>query len=454
LLEFAHALAQRPLAPHLAAQARRCLLDNLGCGLFGASQPWTRIMRAEIEAEQPLGTCSVFGSERTAAAPAAALVNGTAIHGFELDDLIPAAIVHPGTVVVPAALAAAESAGASGSQLLAAIVAGYEVIARVSLALGAEPSQRGFHKTSVAGPVAAAVAASIALRSSVDETECAVGLACSMASGIKAYAAGGAGGMVKRMHAGRAAEAGVRAAQLARRGFTGPANALDGRLGLLEVFSGAAARPEALVQDLRERWFIDDVWVKVYPLCGWIQGVAQLLLQLRGEGPLRAQDVKRIRVGTSAFAVAHNGNPAPADEMEAQYSIPYCAALAATADPADPAAFGLAAISAPELRELARRVELGVDAECDAVYPQRFGTRVELELANGERRQGATLDPHGTAADPLTGAELERKFARLALQSPQPLDAAAIAAAVRECDRAADVRALTRHLRPAGSSPQ
>ena len=85
LLEFAHALAQGPLAPRLAAQAKRCLLDNLGCGLFGASQPWTRLMRAEIEAEQPLGACSVFGSARTAAAPAAALVNGTAIHGFELD---------------------------------------------------------------------------------------------------------------------------------------------------------------------------------------------------------------------------------------------------------------------------------------------------------------------------------------------------------------------------------
>jgi 2-methylcitrate dehydratase PrpD len=163
---------------------------------------------------------------------------------------------------------------------------------------------------------------------------------------------------------------------------------------------------------------------------------------------LRVQDVKRIRVGTSAFAVRHNGNPAPGDEMEAQYSIPYCAALAATADPGDPAAFELAAIRAPDLRELARRVELAVDAECDAVYPQRFGTRVELELAGGERRQGCTLDPHGTPADPLTDAELEAKFVRLAAHAPQPVDAAAIAGCVQHCERAADLRTLTRNLRP------
>src|SRR5690606_20484144 len=127
----------------------------------------------------------------------------------------------PGTVIIPAVLAAGEAAGSSGSQNLAAIVAGYEATARISLALGVEPSQRGFHKTSVVGPVAAAIAAGTAMELTVSELQNAVGLACSMASGIKAFAAGAGGGMVKRMHAGRAAEAGVRAAQLARRGFTG-----------------------------------------------------------------------------------------------------------------------------------------------------------------------------------------------------------------------------------------
>jgi len=447
LIEFTHALAEQPLPEAIARQARRCLLDNIGCGLFGASQPWTRIMLAEVQADATQGSCSAYGVEATMAAAAAALTNGTAIHGFELDDVIPAALVHPGTVIVPAVLAAGEAADGSGARVLAAIVAGYEAMARISLALGLEPSQRGFHKTGVVGPIAAAIAAGVTLRLTVPQMQSAVGLAGSMASGIKAFAGGGGGGMVKRMHAGRAAEAGVRAAQLAKRGFTGPSNALDGHLGLLEVFAGASAQPTQLTAGLGAHWYIDDVWMKVYPICGWIQGVTQLLLDLRGSAPLAARQVNKVVVATSAFAVKHNGNAAPQDEMEAQYSIPYCAALALTGDPADPNAFDLAAIGDPDKRDIARRVHLEVDAESDAAYPARFGSRITLELANGETRRAFTLDPHGTAADPLDNDELEGKFRRLASFSPRLVDADAILRTVEQVQEMASIRRLTAHLR-------
>jgi len=449
LIEFAHTLANRPLSANIARQAKRCLLDNLGCGLFGASQPWTRLMLAEVEADGTQGPCSAYGVATTMAAAAAALTNGTAIHGFELDDVIPAALVHPGTVIVPAVLAAAEASNTSGARTLAAIVAGYEAMARISLALGLEPSQRGFHKTGVVGPLAAAIAAGVAMQATVPQMQSAVGLAGSMASGIKAFAGGGGGGMVKRMHAGRAAEAGVRAAQLARRGFTGPTNALDGHLGLLEVFAGASADPSQLTEGLGEHWYLDDVWMKVYPICGWIQGVTQLLLELRGQAPLDAAQVKRVVIATSAFAVKHNANPAPQDEMEAQYSIPYCTSLALTGDPADPRAFDLAAIADRDKRDLARRVSVQVDPQSDAAYPARFGSRITLELANGETRRAFTLDPHGTAADPLDDAELESKFRRLAGFSPLAVDRDAILHAAAEVESLASIRTLTAHLRGA-----
>jgi 2-methylcitrate dehydratase PrpD len=195
-------------------------------------------MADEIFADGSEGPCSVLGSPRTAPPALAALCNGTAAHGFELDDLLPASIVHPGTVIIPAVFAAAEASNASGMALLRGIVAGYECMSRLSLALGLEPSHRGFLKTSVVGPVAAAIASGVVMSLSSDELVCAAGLACSTASGIKAYAGGSGGGMVKRMHAGRAAEAGVRMARLAQRGFTGPRAAVDGRYGLLEVFAG------------------------------------------------------------------------------------------------------------------------------------------------------------------------------------------------------------------------
>ncbi len=448
LFEFAAQSANVAIPGTAIDNARRCLLDALGCGLFGAAQPWSAILSAQLLAEKSQGVSTVFGHRATLAPANAALANGTAIHGFELDDLLPAAIIHPGTVIVPALLATAEACDTSMENLLRAIVVGYEVTSRLSLAMGPEPSQRGFHKTSVVGPVASAIACGVLMKLNATQIAWAAGLAASMASGVKAYTAGGS--MVKRMHAGWAASSGVRAALLARDGFTAPAGAVDGKLGLLEVFGGKSADVTQLTRALNEAdqaWAIDGVWFKVFPLCGWIQGVAQQLLQMRGARPLAAADIKKVTVGTSAFAVHHNGNYAPADTMDAQYSIPYCSALALTGDPADPRNFEAAAFNDPALRALAAQVELKVDAECDAVYPRRFGSRVKLQLANGEIRQSLTLDPHGTAADPCSDAELEEKFTRLATLAPLRLDTGAIARAIRNTSPGAGARQLGTLLR-------
>jgi 2-methylcitrate dehydratase PrpD len=431
---------------HSAIQnARSCLLDALGCGLFGAAQPWSAILAAQLLAEKSQGSATVLGHRETLSPAAAVLANGTAIHGFELDDLLPAALIHPGTVIVPALFAVAEACDAKMADLLRAIVIGYEVTSRLSLALGPEPTQRGFHKTSVVGPVASAIASGVIMKLDAAQIGHAAGLACSMASGIKAYTVGG--GMVKRMHAGWAASSGVRAALLAGDGFTAPAGAVDGRFGQLEVFGGKSADAAQLTCDLGHEWAINGVWFKVYPLCGWIQGVAQLLLKLRGTQPLAAADIKKVVVGTSRFAVEHNGNYSPADTMDAQYSIPYCAALSLTGDPADPRNFEAAAYNDPTLRALASQVELKVDSECDAVYPRHFASRVTLYLANGEVKEALTLDPHGTAVDPCSVEEIANKFKRLAALAPLKIDANAIADAVGDARFGASVRQLGALLR-------
>ena len=450
LIDFAATLKSDAI-PHAAFDnAKRCLLDAIGCGLFGAGQPWSKIIAAQMFAEQSQGTATVLGHAAPLAAPAAALCNGTAIHGFELDDLLSAAVIHPGTVIVPAVLAAAESSNASGEQLLRALVIGYEVTARISLAIGMQASHQGFHKTSIVGPVASAIAVSCVLNLNVEQISDAAGIGASMASGIKAYVAGG--GMVKRMHPGWAAASGVRAALLARDGFTGAGGALDGRYGLLDVFGGKTALPEQLTQALGERWAINEVWFKVSPACGWVQGVVQLLGQMRGQmnggKPFAADQIKKVVVGTSRFAVNGNSNPAPADTMDAQYSIPYCAALTLTGDPNDPRAFEPAVFNDPALRAIASRVETRVDDECEAVYPKRFGSRVQLHLASGEVKEALTLDPHGTPADPCSEQELKDKFARLAALSPLKVDSEAITHAVQRLENSATVRELSGALRP------
>src|SRR5258706_12817569 len=197
LIEFTHELKLESLPPDIVTRAKGCLLDSLGCALFGSLQPWAKIMAEEMLAEGSRGRSTIVGQKQTVSAPAAALCNGTATHGFELDDLLDEAIVHPGAIIVPAALAAAESVDASGSRLLLGIVAGYEAMNRIGLALGMEPAHRGFHKTSVAGPAGAAIAAGVVIELTRAQLSAAVGLACSTASGIKSFATGTGGGIME-----------------------------------------------------------------------------------------------------------------------------------------------------------------------------------------------------------------------------------------------------------------
>ena len=447
LIEFIHALKLETLPPDIVSRAKGCLLDTLGCALFGSLQPWARIMAEEMTAEGSRGRSTIIGREQTVSAPAAALCNGTAAHGFELDDLLDEAIVHPGAIIIPAALAAAESANASGARLLLGIVAGYEVLNRVGLAAGTEPAHRGFHKTTVIGPVGATVAAGVILGLSTEQLMAATGLACSTSSGIKSFAAGTGGGMMKRMHAGRAAESGVRMAQLAARDFTGPPTAIDGKFGLLEVYGGKTARPELMTAGLGQDWAMTTVFVKVYSCCSWIQGAIQQLVALRGPRPLKPDEVKQVRIGVSSYAAKNNGEPAPVDIMGAQYSFPYCAALALAGDPADPGMYLEKEIGDAGRRALARRVELYVDEQMEAAYPKHYGSRIELVLAGGERRTSFVLDPHGFPADPVTEPERIEKFNRLAGKVKPAARASEITAAVQRVEKLASGRELMELIR-------
>jgi 2-methylcitrate dehydratase PrpD len=453
LLAFAHGLALDDLPAGVVDNAKACLLDALGCGIFGSGQTWSRILADEMLADGTTGHGTVIGRQKQLSAPAAALCNGTAIHGFELDDLIAESITHPAACVIPAAIAAAEAVDASGARLLEAIVAGYEIMHRVGLALGTEPARKGFHTTSLVAPIACAVAAGKVMSLSLDQLQSAAGLACSAASGIKSFAAGHGGGMVKRLHLGRSAEAGVRMAQLASRGFLGPPFGLDSRFGLLEVFGGAGAQADKMTRDLGQAWAIGDVWFKVYPICGWIQSVVQLVVELRGGRPVAAEAVSAIEVGVSRYAAQNNGEAAPVDTMGAQYSIPYCVAAALLGDPRDPAWFQPDAVNDPITGKLAGKVTIVIDPAVEAVYPAKFGARVKLTLADGTVSERTVLECHGTPSDPCSNQEQLDKFRLLA---GTRLSAAAVKELARLIDTVATlpVRVLTGPLRFGGEIPR
>ncbi len=448
LLEFLRTLAVADLPEATRERAGHCLIDAVGCGLFGSDMPWSRLLVDEMAEEKPSGSCTVLGHDLQQPAAAAALCNGTAIHGFELDDIIAGTVMHPAAAVVPAALAVAEATGADGAQLLKGLIAGYEAMHRIGLAVGLEPLERGFHTTSLIAPVAAAVAAGIVLELGRDELRAAVGLSCSAASGIKSFADGRGGGMVKRLHLGRAAEAGVRLAQLAGRGFSGPPQALESRFGLLRVYGGERSDPARLTDGLGESWAVDQVWFKVFPICGWIQGVAQLVTELRGPVPLDADAVAAIEVGVSAYAARNNGEPAPEDVMGAQYSIPYCAAAAACGDLRDPGMFDDRKLSDPKIRSLARRVEVHVDPEAEAAYPERSAARVTLTLATGETSERMVLDCEGTPANPCSPDQHLEKFRILSKRHVSPEGADRFLRLAQNLMSLDSARALTAALSP------
>lgn len=447
LIDFLQRLDVKSVPAAVTDIAKWCLLDSLGCVMFGSTQEWSRIMREEMSAEGARGDSTVVGCAKPFAAPAAALCNGTAGHGFELDDLLDEPIVHPGAIIIPAALATAESVNASGARLLLGIIAGYESMNRIGLAMGLEPAHRGFHKTTLVGPVGAAIAAGVVMNLTPERLLGAAALGCSTASGIKSFAAGTGGGMMKRMHAGRAAESGVRMAQLAARDFSAPPSAIDGKFGLLEVYGGKDIAPRELVADLGKRWATENVYVKVYSCCSWIQAAVQQLVALRGDRLYAPQDVAKIRIGVSSYAAKNNGAVAPPDIMGAQYSFPYCAALALTADPADPSMYTEREIAHAGRRELAKRVELYVDPEMEAAYPKHYGSRIDVELASGKTLKSFVMDPHGMPADPVTEAERLAKFRRLSAPVVPAAKAEEIIRKVRAVETVASARELSALLK-------
>lgn len=442
LFEFIADFGRKELPARLADAAVSRLMDTLGCMLYGGGQEWTQILLKTTAGFA--GKATVFGGT-SLPAELAALCNGTAAHGFELDDLLTEALAHPGAVVVPAALAVAEEDGADGSRLLKAIVAGYEVMGRLGRALGPEASRRGWHLTGVAGPASSAIAAGVLLGFDAAKLANAVGIACASAGGNKSFTS--TGGMVKRLHAGLASRAGVTAARLAARGFTGPVGALDGEFGLLDVVAGSSKRPERLAASLGEDFEILHTTVKIYPCCAVLQSTLEAVLRLRKEHGLRSDNLVRLDVGASERAVTQNNERNPADIMAAQYSLPFSAALALDGDPQDPRLFSVAALSDPIIRGRMKKVTMHVDDTMQAAYPRSMGATVVADLSDGRRVGAEVLNAHGTALAPCSDAELEAKFRRLAGLAIGERATADVLGALKELMRGGSVVRLSQTLR-------
>ena len=405
LAAFVARTGPRDVPPEVRRQAAWWILDWLGCAVAGlATRPGGMLVRHT--ADQPVGIASCVGLVHGRGTQVAALHNGGVSHIVEMDDVDRASVIHPGAVVIPAALAAAERVDATGRDLLTAVVLGYEVAIRIGESVG--PTHYfHWHNTATCGVFGAAAAAGWLLRLEAQQLTWALGNAGTQAGGLWEFIAEGA--MSKHLHAGRAAANGVLAAELAALGFTGATRILDGRQGFFAA-TAPDGDPSAVTRDLGSGWKLPGVSIKPYPSCRHTHSAVDAALRLRAEHRLAAADVDRVEIGGYHSVLDLTDNPTPGHLYAAKFSVQYCVARALTDGALLLGDFTDERIAEPSVRDLMGRTSVRLDPALDARYPREFPAEVRLILRDGRTVRALVANPKGDPEAPLTTDELSAKF--------------------------------------------
>jgi 2-methylcitrate dehydratase PrpD len=443
------------IPPHARDAARLHLLDAIGVGLAaGATGAGAPYLKAAPMLNGSGGPASIFYSGDGFSAATAALANGGMIHGLEYDDTHTGSIVHGSSVLAAAALAAAESAGSSGEDLLAAYIKGWEVLIRIGLAAPGKFQAQGFQITSVGGTIAAALVASDLFGLDEARSVYAAGIALSQSSGVFEFLTNGS--TVKSLHAGWAAHGGVTAATLAGAGLTGPLTAFEGEFGLFRRFAfdtDAASRFAASIETLGIQWHLPQAAFKFYPCCHYIHPFIEAIEIALARNPDRA--VASIVCEVPPGAAALISEPwarklTPRTGHEARYSLPIALAARLVDGAVTPATFA----DAPRADIVARAASISARAMTDADFPNRFEARLHVTFADADTVEIYVDDVYGGARRPPAREAVCKKFRQNAGLTGGEDDVLALENAVLAIERkpvAAITQAL-RRLRPVAVS--
>ncbi|MCG6930052.1 MAG: MmgE/PrpD family protein, partial [Desulfofustis sp.] len=429
------------------------LLDFLGCALRGSL---TESFKPASFLAQKHGagvdTVPVIGTAERSEVSYFALATGIAAHSIELDDVVNHASLHPAVAVIPAALGVCYEQKQSGNKCIEAIVAGYELMVKLGIALDpAAHYARGFHPTGTCGTFGAAVAAGKLLELDADQLQHAIGIAGSQAAGSMEFLADGA--YTKRFHAGWSAHGGVVAASLARNGFTGPATIIEGKFGFLRSYS-SKFQPEAVLQKWGTPFEILNTSIKPHACCRYNQGSIDCIGALMTEHGLREADIARVTVAVLDAGFALVAEPAeqkqkPLSVVDAQFSMPFGAALAIRYGDAFINRYVEEEIERPEIRSLMKKVSCVRDVELNRNFPVLWPARVTIETADGRTLTKQLTYPKGDPENPLSWEELIAKFKALASAVLPPAQCDEIVKLVREIDRTERIETLMHSLRQA-----
>jgi 2-methylcitrate dehydratase PrpD len=409
---FAAKLRYEDLPPEVAERAKRLILDITG-----------NIIRARNDAESTpslisaveklglaQGECSVMGDDASYAPTAAALINGTLAHSLDFDDTHAEGSIHSSAPIVPAALAAAEMCDASGKELIAAVVAGYEVQIRLSLALNPTAHyDQGFHPTATCGVFGAAAAAGKLLCLDAKGIQSAFGIALSQAAGTMEFLTEGA--WTKRSHVGQAAQNGLICAVMAGEGFKGPEEAFEGRYGFLHAYS-PKSEPDKVIAGLGETWETMRIAVKPYPSCRYSHAAIDGIISLMKEHGFSASDVEEVEIGVPETGWKIIGGPDdktnPKSIVDGQFSMPFCAAVALREG-------GLAwddyktHLNDETTLALTAKVSTVVDERAQAEFPANMSGVTRIRTAKGEYEAFVAV-PRGEPDNFLADDEFRTKF--------------------------------------------
>ena len=455
LTEFVAGISYGTLPPEVRQRVKALALDLVGIMLRARNDAESTPSMASAASLLGLanGACTVIGDAAGYSPPGAAMLNGTLAHSLDFDDTHAPSSLHPSAPITPAAFAAAEMTGADGKALIAAIATGYEVQIRLSLALGpAAHYDRGFHPTATCGAFGAAAAAGRLLGLDAEGCANAFGIVLSMSAGSMQFLVNGA--WTKRSHVGHAAMSGLIAATLAREGYKGASEAIEGKWGFLHAYAPAADAAK-VVDGLGVRWETLKIAVKPYPSCRYSHAAIDGILALAQEHGIRADDVEDVMVGLPEPGWKIIGNPEPAKQspksvVDGQFSMAFCAAVALRSG-------GLvwddyaSHLGDPVTLALCKKIRTRIDPKAQADFPQEMSASVRITTARGAYESYVRV-PKGEPANFLSPAELRAKFDGLAAPYLLERRRDELAGALLALDEARDIGALLRLTRPGETS--
>ena len=417
IAEFVSGLEYEAIPENVRHRVKLLMLDSLGCALYGADLQWCRIIQDSLSAVDATRECVVWGTPKKLSAPHAALANGTAVQGFELDDVHRAGVLHVGAVVIPALLSIAERKGAmSGREFLTAAVAGYEVGPRVGLCMGPAHIASGWHSGATLGVFSSAAGAARGLKLDAGRTVHALGIAGTQAAGLMAAQFGA---MVKRMHAGRSSQSGLYGALFAEAGFTGIVNVLESEYG---GFCTAMSQSKDQF-DLREltagfgqTWQTMGVALKFYSCVGSNHTTLDAIREMQAEKPFGAKDVEKIVVHGSKVTMEHVGwKYEPQGLTSAQLNLPYCVATWLIEGDCFVDQFTEDKVADPARMALAEKVEVHEDKAITAKGAKfRHMVHAEAHLKDGTILKRTVESGRGSEQKFASDSDIVEKFEKLA----------------------------------------